>query len=89
MLRTGAEHLNICRKINEYFLQGAEHLNLLRTILRCSAPYETWFGRFYKYYGALHLCVTSVIELKVEKPHRGDILVALRETQGFREQNFV
>ena len=63
MLRTGAEHHNICRKINEYFLQGAEHRNLLRTIFRCSAPYGTLFGHFYKYYGALHLCVTPVINI--------------------------
>jgi hypothetical protein len=49
ILRTGAEHLNICRKINKHYFQGAEHRNLLRTIFRCSAPYETLFGSFYKY----------------------------------------
>jgi hypothetical protein len=31
-----------------------------QTTFRCSAPYETLFGTFYKYFGALHLYLYQV-----------------------------
>jgi hypothetical protein len=45
----GAAHLDICRIIKEHWIKGAAHRNYKRTIFRCAAPYETFFGRFYKY----------------------------------------